>query len=336
MTTSTDTFPESLRASVCRLYELSEIQTIEPIQTGVLSTNWKLTTSSGEFFLKQYRFPLEERIQEIHAVKHHYAQAGIPVILPIAHKEGGTYFAHEDSFFAVFPFIHAHTVERGNLSKTNIISMGETLARIYLAGRNFPVSVTTDTFRSWGSSTDKIDAYIAKIEAFPQKNDFDALALADLYQKKELIGRFPASFESLGLTSDHLSHGDYLEHNLFFTEDGAVSHVFDWEKTQYAPRAYELVRILMYTLLDLSFSEKSIQDARLFLSAYNSVYPVSNEELRAGIELFFLKILQNAWIQRECYDLGNMRPAQFLASDMQRISYLAEHRDELFDALIRP
>ena len=311
------------------VWGIGEILDAEKVTQGVLSTNWFVTGETGRYFLKRYRFDDAERIAEIHATKQHFASAGIPIILPRATNEGRTFYSDEHGYFALFPFVDARQIAYTELSTEAITSMGTMLARLHLAGRGTPVVITKSTFRTWDTEDSRIETYIKKCAAITDPTPFDQLALKGLQRKQELIAQNPASFSSLGLSSDHLIHGDFLDHNLFFDSNDHISHVFDVEKTQYAPRAYEVVRTVLLSVLHEDYSAQGIHRGRIFLDAYRAAHPLSDEEFRTALELYFLKLIRNIWIHKECYDLDNQRPQHFLPIEMERMEYLAEHRDEL-------
>jgi hypothetical protein len=78
---------------------------INKVDKGFLTENHILFDSTNKYFLKRYRFDKKEKIEEIHNAKKYFAQGGIPVILPIIHKEGNTFLFFDGAYFALFPFV---------------------------------------------------------------------------------------------------------------------------------------------------------------------------------------------------------------------------------------
>ncbi len=317
------------------VYGLSEIVQAIPVEKGVLSANWVLHTGDSKLFLKRYRFEDESRIREIHAAKHFFADAGIPIILPKSTLDGKTYMAHEGRWFALFPFIAERELERQNLSDTAVASMGSMLARIHKAGATSTVPIEKN-FNYWDSKSfsSKAEALLAHIEAVEFRTEFDEMALRDLYEKLELAQANTVVHTDFVLPPDHLLHGDYLNHNLFFSEQYSVSHVFDLEKCLYGPRAYELVRSFLYSIADGDWNNEIARRIRIYIKAYRDVYAISNKEIANGLELYYVKSLHNVWIQHEHYVLGNTRPDQFLAPDMARTAHLSIHRQDVLSEIL--
>jgi len=130
-------------------------------------------------------------------------------------------------------------------------------------------------------------------------------------------------------------HGDYLDHNVFFGPNDQVSYVFDFEKTDYSPRTYELFRSLMYSFLSGDILDEDVVRAKLYLQSYLEIYPISKDELSRGLRLFYLKSIHGVWVESEHYLKENVRVDEFLLNDLQRIKYLSENYEYLEDNLLK-
>ena len=166
-------------------------------------------------------------------------------------------------------------------------------------------------------------------------DEFDQMALQSVDVKRRLILANEIRYEDLHLPSDHLIHGDYLDHNVFFGHDDQVSYVFDFEKTDYSPRMYELFRSLMYSFLSGDILDEDIARAKLYLRSYLDMYPTSRDELSMGLKLFFLKSIHGIWVESEHYLKNNARVDEFLSSDFQRLKYLSENYEYLESILLK-
>ena len=234
--------------------------------------------------MKKYRFDNAGRIAEIHASKKYFADGGIPVILPIGHEDGNTFFEFNYSYYALFPFVEGRHIEREQLAENSIISLGQMLGKIHLLGRDSKI-VLNESFKidNEEKTFKKIAEIESKISEVSTLSEFDKVALANVQLKKALLLKNKMTLESIGLKSDHHIHGDYLDHNVFFDEEGKVKWVFDFEKTNYSPRTYELFRSMFNCLLSENISETNLRNARTYLDAYSSVYPLSKDEISRGL-----------------------------------------------------
>lgn len=318
----------TLLVYINELYGL-HLDSSERVKKGFLSENYVLMQGSTKYFLKQYRFNDENRIKEIHLAKNYFARGGIPVILPIENKAGNTFFVFNNKYYVLFPFIINKQLEGDSLTDTAIVSLGEMLGRIHLLGRDAKVPIK-ERFKEWNKekALEKIETIYLEIKKIPNLTDFDKLALSSIEIKKNLIKKNSIFFKDLNLESDHLIHGDYICHNVFFSENDIVSHIFDFEKTDYSPRVYELLRAVMHSFFDKSIQRKGIDKARLFMGAYHNIYPVSKKEIAQGLKLFYLKLIHGVWVEEEHYLKNNSRVDEFLKNNFELMEYLSEHYTE--------
>ena len=319
---------ESLLKKVNELYGLNVVS-FEKVTKGCLSENHVLIGDKNKFFLKKYRFDNKDKIKEIHAAKKYFFDGRIPVIMPIVNSEKNAFFIFDNAYYSLFPFINDKQLERGELTNTAIISLGETLGKIHLLGRDATL-IIKEPFRVWDKekSLEKIESIEAVINEKNNLTSFDFLAVKILGLKRKLISENSLKYEDIGLSADHLIHGDYLDHNVFFDMSDQVSHVFDFEKANYSPRMYELFRSLMYIFPNNEFND-NLDKAKLYLNSYLNVYPATRSELQKGLKLYYLKNIHSVWIESEHFLKNNSRVDQFLGLDLQRIEYQSNFFSEL-------
>lgn len=326
---------DQILLKINQLYGI-DVSSSEKVSKGFLSDNYFLSGGVKKFFLKKYRFDNSDRIAEVHASKKYFANGGIPVILPISLLNGNTFFEYDAAYYALFPFVEGKHLERGNLTETSIISLGKMLGKIHLLGRESKLAIS-DRFKieNEEKTSKKIEDILIKIKGINIQSDFDKVALENIQMKKELLLKNTINFESLGLSCDHLIHGDYLDQNVFFDEGDNVKWVFDLEKTNYSPRTYEILRSMVYGLLSADVTKTDLENARKYIDAYSSVYPISKDEIKTGLQLYLIKAIHGFWVEGEHYLKGNTRVDHFLFDDHKRIKYLSENLDPLVDALTK-
>lgn len=326
---------DNLLLKINQLYGLN-VHSFEKVTKGCLSENHILNEENKKYFLKKYRFDNSERIEEIHSVKKYFASGGIPVILPIINNENKTYFLHNNGYYSLFPFVSDKQLERGGLTNTAIISLGKMLGRIHLLGRDAKLFIN-DPFKNWDKekALAKIKAVEVEINKKSHLTDFDKLALETVLLKKKLILGNILTYNDSDLPANHLIHGDYLDQNVFFNSDGEVSNIFDFEKTNYSPRMYELFRSMMYAFPCDQPKGSDVDKAKLYLKSYLSIYPANKEELKKGLKLFYLKNIHSVWIESEHYLKNNNRADEFVELDLRRIKYLSKYFTEFEEELLR-
>ena len=274
------------------------VASFERVTKGFLSDNYFITDEKTKYFLKKYRFDNADRIFEIHSVKHFFANGGIPVILPISSLNGTTFFEHDGGYYALFPFIDGKHFESGKLPRSAVESMASMLGKIHLLGKDAKLNVS-ESFKIENREITlrKIDNILSIINSKNNKDDFDKMALKNIELKRDLLLNSNQTIDQIGLKNDHLIHGDYLDQNLFFDDKDRVKYVFDLEKSNYSLRTFELFRSMFNSIFLFEDTGVDLEKASIYLRSYSAVYPISVDELRKGLQLYFLKIINGFWVE---------------------------------------
>lgn len=323
---------EELIAYISEIYNIPTLsEKSGEVTAGTLSVSTVLWNGKDRFFLKQYRDQFtEDRVKDVHHVKQYFSDGGIPVILPLQTRLGSTYFTFGGHMYALFPFINETHLDRSDMPQKAMENMAIMLGKIHLLGKNSSIKINR-TFKPWNKQkmldiAEKIDAII---KGKKSHDDFDTLAKEDIDIKVELVKKNTKVFEDFNIGELHLTHGDYHDHNLFFNDKEDITHVFDFEKTDMSPRCYELIRSMHFTCLDGNITDEKIENAKLYLKAYNTAYPISKDEFSQGMQVYFLKMIHSLWILEEYYLGNNYRPSIFLAKNIDTLKYMQVHLDEL-------
>lgn len=318
-----------------RLYGICVVKN-RVVQEGFLSRNYVLFCKKDNYFLKQYSFSDEDKIAEIHRVKRLFAENGIPVILPLSNKKHSTHFRFESKYYALFPFVRGRRLSSRQLSIKALRSAGTMLANIHLISKNKPPIRLEDRFKSWNKKEflAKAKDILAIVERKRSKSSFDRLAIRTLKAKIALAEKNTVRFEDLNLKSDHVTHGDYHENNMFFDDNDNVAWVFDLEKTELAPRIVEVVRSAVFICFDGKFTPKNFKKAAEYLRAYNKVYPLKQAEVRDGMRAFSLKHLHSLWVETEHYLKHNYRVDKFIKTDLDECNFVSGNFEKLIPLFI--
>ena len=310
------------------LYPIAqEASFLESVTEGFLSRNVILQTPKLKLFLKEYGSPERNTVEEIHKAKIFFATRGIPAILPYVNEEQTTIFTHQDRQYALFPFVEGRIIRRSERTPKAHSSAGSMLARIHLAGREDHSDIDVPEQKSWDQEEflEKAATIEECISRLPELSEYDLLALRSIEFKQGLARVNPITPDMLGIKNDHLIHGDYHGRNIFYNADDEVSHVFDFEKTCRAPRAFEIARALDFMCFAPHYHEEGFAFAQYFLRAYNEVYPLPKDELVQGIMKFYLRSVHSLWPMTEHYLLQNTRTDSLLESQTLRVEYYSKH-----------
>jgi Ser/Thr protein kinase RdoA (MazF antagonist) len=329
--------PSTLTHQIQKLYNLQEIFALEKVQLGFLSHNHVIKDSSdSKYFLKAYSLQDAARVKDVHKVYDFFAQHKIPVISPIPAITRNTFFTFQNMHYALFPLVRGITLHKQQLSDSALHNMGQMLANIHLLSkRKFPLisrradRIDKDRFQQ------KFEAVYPLIRDIAKKTDFDNLALESLLLKHKLFLKNTITSKELNLPYDHLIHGDYQNLNLFFNQSHQVKYIFDLDKTELAPRSLELIRSMDYMCFNGDFENHNFRLAKIYLNAYQNIYPITLEGLHKALILYYLTKLQSVWIETEYYHTNNHRVAPLLPLQHKTITYLSHNLCDFFKNIAR-
>lgn len=315
-------------ADISKFHALT-LTLVEEVAGGFRSKNYILTDGNKKYFLKKHRNGDEAQVQSVCLAEQFFAEGGVPVILPIRTKQGEAFFEHDSELYSLYPFVNGRHIERGKLTKPAAISLGAALATLHQRGKNSSLPAA-EQFHAW--DTDEFLADVAAIEAAIQKNqaqsDFDAMALKSIRLKRRVVLEENLQYDALGLHEDHLIHGDYFCDNVFFGDNDTVSHVFDFERVQYAPPLYELFRSMFVTFLSIP-SQENVSLAKDYVAAYLAAYPFPKTVIKNSLAAAYQKQMQSLWIEGGHYLDGSTRADSLLPSQYACNHYYAAHRTNI-------
>lgn len=319
------------------LYQLGmHLNFISKIGRGYLSDNYILGNREQKFFLKKYSITNELHLKNIHEVKTFFAGYEIPVILPIKNSLNSTYFEYLNSFYCIFPFVTGNQYERCQINTRAIKGCGEMLAKIHLIGKRFHINSRKSNLYLIDKDKFILDSSIIenKLSKLEIKNRNDVLAFKLLKLKIETSRKFINFFDKIDLSCDHLIHGDFHEDNIFFTNDDEIKHIFDWEKTELAPRSIEIARSIDIMFFYGNYKSENYSNAIGFLDSYKTEYPIDNEELIAGINGWFLNQVHDLWLLEQSYLKNNNRTVGLLDIEHKLIKYYSFYLHEHINKLL--
>jgi len=310
-----------------------------PVEAGYLSRNWLLATADQRYFLKRYRFTDRARVVAAHATLFHFHRAALPVIMPLATADGQYICSDGDHFYTLFPFIAGRQLQRGALSPRAVQSMGTLLARLHRAGQHALLPQVRQLMLkdNRATFTPAATALLDLIAAQPIQTPFDRLAQETVQRQLVLVAQTPMPFDALTLQSDHLIHSDYHDGNLFFNDQEEVTHLFDWERSEVAPRELELVRALLFTCFSNphnfrgTFTPQTFALAATFLTSYHTAYPLDPQRFVDALHARYWSSLCSLWVVNEHYRHQNNRVDLFLEANLAEINYFADQLPALID-----
>ncbi len=261
-------------------YDLPALSAALPIAQGTENTNYKIVTREASFILTLFEKRVASQDLPFFASLMEHLQArSIPCPLPVRARDGRTILPLKGKSAMLVTFLPG--AEATALTEAHSTQLGELLARMHLAGRDFsPARRNSVSLPEWRL----LLARILPILRTKDKDMAEALATE--------LARIEASWpESL---PSGVIHADIFPDNVFFDEDGQLCGVIDFYFACHDYLAYELAVALNAWCMEVDGTWRP-EMARALLCAYETRRPLEASEraalptlLRAAALRFFL------------------------------------------------
>lgn len=320
-------------------FYIAPIQNVSSVEGGFLSHNVAIQAGNQKYFLKKYRFKEVKRVKAAHEAKHYFSKAGVPAILPIQLRTGGTILQYEGSFYSLFPFVNGFQLQRGNLSRIALEAIAQMQGKIHLCGA--AIKLPHSRYANLKNYQDFIDMAPAILDLIMRANKtgFDERAKELLSYKLCLANKYQETAGTLKIKRNHLVHGDYHEANIFFSQSNEVRYVFDWESTKIASREMQVIRSIELICFNQPktyiprFTEEDFIKARTYLASYHDVYQLRRGEFSEALMMRFLNKIMSLWVETTHYVEGSNRVDVFLEGERHLLKYYANHFDEFIQRM---
>ena len=283
--------------------DLGQLQSIKACAGGIENTNYFVDTERGEYVLTLFeRLTFAQLPFYLHFMKH-LAERGIPVPRPAADKNGEILHRLKGKPAAVVNKLRGSSVLRP--IATHCAQVGETLARMHLAGLDYPRHQTNLRGLDWWNST----APIVLPHITPEQRSLLTGELA--YQN-----HIATSSAYKTLPSGPI-HADLFRDNVMF-EGGKLSGFFDFYFAGHDSFLFDIGVCLNDWCVDLTSGRHDAERADAFLAAYQSQRKLTAQErallpaaLRAGALRFWISRLWDFHLPREAAVLAAHDPSHF-------------------------
>jgi Ser/Thr protein kinase RdoA (MazF antagonist) len=316
--------PDDIK-NICDQYNLGMVISIDAVTEGVLNDNYIITTDVGKYFIKSVREKARNKLAEICDVENFMKSHGIPAITMLKTKSGEICITGKSELFTLYDYVES---DRSHIySIEDYRNMGVMLARIHqVGGQQIPGSLKIKDFTrpSPETITSRLVDYRKVILEKTDADETDSLMLKYIDFK---IAAMP-QIGAVGLPNDTLTHGDYQTGNILIDPTSRkIIGICDWEKAEFAPRAYEIARSILYICFDeTSGLDKALRQMNEFLVGYHTLCSIDEGELIDGIKMRIAKMVSSAWIEDMYYNLHSNRANHFIENEM-RIIKLAINGD---------
>ena len=290
-------------ATFLRTLDLGELQTIKGCAGGIENTNYFVDTTQGEYVLTLFeRLTFEQLPFYLHLMKH-LARHGILVPDPAVNKKGEILFSLKGKPAAVVDKLRG----KSELAPTaaHCAGVGEMLARMHLAGQDYPRQQPNLRGLAWWNDTVPV--------VLPCVTDAQrSLLLSELAYQNHIAQA--AAYKTLPCGP---VHADLFRDNVMF-EEGKLTGFFDFYFAGCDTFLFDIGVCLNDWCVDLTTGRHDAGRAYAFMAAYQSQRLLTAQErsllpamLRAGALRFWISRLWDFHLPREAAVLKAHDPAHF-------------------------
>ena len=312
--------PQADAGALAHKLGLGEVRELRGIQGGIENTNYFLTTERGEYVLTLFeRLTFEQLPFYLHLMKH-LARRGIPVPEPQATPGSASGDNADGEILHKVCGKPAAVVDklRGKSElapdAVHCAAVGDMLARMHLAGRDYPRQQPNLRGLAWWNETVPVVLpYVDERQA--------ALLRSELAFQNHVAERSAYAALPRGPV-----HADLFRDNVMF-EDGRLTGLFDFYFAGVDSWLFDIAVCLNDWCVDLATGAHDDERARAFLRAYEAVRPLARAErellpamLRAGALRFWISRLWDFHLPREAAMLKPHDPADFERVLRQRVA----------------
>ena len=319
MAVFTEVSQDEARDLVAKL-ALGELRELRGIQGGIENTNYFLTTSQGEYVLTLFeRLSFEQLPFYLHLMKH-LALHGIPVPDPHATPNSATADNPDGRLLQTVCRKPAAVVDKlrgkSELAPTqqHCAAVGEMLARMHLAGRDYPRRQPNLRGLAWWNET--VPVVLAHASA----------SQAALLRSELALQNHIAAGSAYAALPRGAIHADLFRDNVMF-EDGKLTGFFDFYFAGVDTWLFDIAVCLNDWCIELETGAHDDKRAQALLAAYGAVRPLSSAErqllpamLRAGALRFWVSRLWDLHLPREAALLQAHDPTHFERVLRQRVA----------------
>lgn len=292
---------------------LGQLQSIKGAAGGIENTNYFVDTDQGQFVLTLFeRLSFEQLPFYLHLMKH-LASHGIPVPDPVADSRGSILHRLKGKPAAVVNKLRGHSELAPTLG--HCTALGDMLARMHLAGLDYPRQQPNLRALSWWNDT--VPLVMPHLSAAQ-----GSLLLAELAYQNHI-----AESAAYGSLPRGTIHADLFRDNVMF-ENGELTGFFDFYFAGCDTLLFDIGICLNDWCIDLTSGALDTARANALLAAYQSVRPLTAQERtllpamqRAGALRFWISRLWDFHLPRDAAVLKAHDPSHFERVLRERLAH---------------
>jgi homoserine kinase type II len=294
-------------------FSLGKPLAIKGISSGIENSNFFLTTETGEYVLTVFEKLTFEQLPFYLHLMRHLADRGVLVPAPVANRQGEILHALHGKPASIVTKLEG--ASQLAPAPAHCAAVGAMLAKMHLAGRDFPMRQPNLRGLDWWRATAPV-----VLPYLPE--DAQHLLRAEMHTQEAFAGS-----ETYRRLESGPVHADLFRNNVMF--DGErLTGFFDFYFAGCDTWLFDVAVTVNDWCIDLDSGALDTARTRALLDAYHAVRPFTAAEkaawqpmLQAGALRFWLSRLYDFYLPREAEMLTPHDPTHFERILRQRIDH---------------
>jgi homoserine kinase type II len=264
MAVYTEVSDDALRAFLA-LYEIGDVTSFKGIAEGVENSNFLMRTAAGQYILTLYEKRVKaEDLPFFIGLMEHLAQRGVTCPQPVRNRAGSALGELAGRPATVVTFLDGLWIRRPNVRHCG--EVGEALARMHLAGADFPLKrANALSLEGWRSLFGAAEARADEVAPHLREESAAELAFLEAHWPKAL--------------PNGVIHADLFNDNVFFLGE-KLSGLIDFYFACNDALAYDLAICLSAWCFEPD-NEFNVSKGRAMIGGYESLRPLGEAEIAA-------------------------------------------------------
>ena len=276
-------------------FPLGKALALKGIASGIENSNFFLTTERGEYVLTIFENLSFEQLPFYVQLMRHLAERGIPVPAPVANEAGELVVALHGKPAAIVSKLDGSS--QMDPQPVHCAEMGTILAKMHLAGRDFPLRQPNLRGLDWW------------VETVPKVLPFLDAGTAALLQSELAFQRDFAAGTTYAELERGPVHADLFRNNVMFVGE-RLSGCFDFYFAGWDTWLFDLAVTVNDWCIDLDTGRLDEARVMALTRAYHAVRPFTAADQQAWLPMLRAAALR-FWLSR-LYDYHRPREAEML------------------------
>ena len=276
-------------------FPLGKALALKGIASGIENSNFFLTTERGEYVLTIFENLSFEQLPFYVQLMRHLAERGIPVPAPVANEAGELVVALHGKPAAIVSKLDGSS--QMDPQPVHCAEMGTILAKMHLAGRDFPLRQPNLRGLDWW------------VETVPKVLPFLDAGTAALLQSELAFQRDFAAGTTYAELERGPVHADLFRNNVMFVGE-RLSGCFDFYFAGWDTWLFDLAVTVNDWCIDLDTGRLDEARVLALTRAYHAVRPFTAADQQAWLPMLRAAALR-FWLSR-LYDYHRPREAEML------------------------